>query len=152
MRPHLFAATVDAFQERVAQNGYEVLLAGAGSEVWVRADREALERALGNLLDNAVKYSPGCRTVWVDFEHDEDRVRVAIRDRGIGIPVPEQAHIFDRFVRGAESKAQRIKGTGIGLAMVRQIVQAHGGEIRVTSEPGHGSCFTLVLQTAGGPG
>ena len=148
----LVRATVDAFQERVGQEGYEVLLSGAACEVSVHADREALARALWNLLDNAVKYSPACKTVWVDFEHDDGRVRLAIRDRGLGIPVPEQAHIFDRFVRGAESKAQRIKGTGIGLAMVRQIVQAHGGEICVTSEPGHGSCFTLVLQTAGGPG
>jgi signal transduction histidine kinase len=71
-----------------------------------------------------------------------------VRDRGIGIPVHEQRHVFDRFVRGAMPKALRIKGTGIGLAMVRHIVRAHGGEVRLTSEPGQGSRFTILIDNA----
>jgi signal transduction histidine kinase len=142
--------TIADFQSLAARDGYVVTLADPGIELPVRADREALSRALWNLLDNAVKYSPDCRTVWVDVMHEDDRISVAVRDRGIGIPLREQREIFDRFVRGTESTARRIKGTGIGLAMVREIVHAHGGEIRVASEPGHGSQFTLVLQAAGG--
>jgi signal transduction histidine kinase len=76
-------------------------------------------------------------------------VTIAVRDRGLGIPPSEQREIFSRFVRGAESKARRIRGTGIGLAMVRQIVLAHGGDIRVESEPGAGSLFTMVLNAEG---
>ncbi len=146
----LVRSTVAEFQERVAPDGYSIEMTDDGSSVHACADREALSRALWNLLDNAVKYSPDCRTVWVDMTHDDDRVSIVIRDRGLGIPAHEQREIFDRFVRGADSKARRIRGTGIGLAMVREIVRAHGGEIQVASEPGRGSRFTMVLRSAGG--
>jgi signal transduction histidine kinase len=145
--PALVRGTVAEFQERVARDGYAVELSCPAGELYIEADREALSRALWNLLDNAVKYSPDCRTVWVDLESDPLSVRVSVRDRGLGIPAGEQRRIFDRFVRGGEGKARRITGTGIGLAMVRQIVQAHGGAIRVKSAPGHGSCFTIELKT-----
>lgn len=141
---------VEAFQTKVAADGYRVERSGDAPEVYVQADREALSRALWNLLDNAVKYSPECRTVWVEIGRQEGAVTVTVRDRGIGIPLHEQREIFNKFVRGAESKARSIKGTGIGLAMVREIVRAHGGEIRVSSQPGHGSRFTMKMRTAGG--
>ncbi|HEY5551441.1 MAG TPA: HAMP domain-containing sensor histidine kinase, partial [Opitutaceae bacterium] len=133
------------FRERVAAIGYTIEMTGAGGEHYVRADREALARAIWNLLDNAVKYSPDCRTVWVDVEHSEHRVTIVVRDRGLGIPRSEQRHIFEKFVRGADSKARRIKGTGIGLAMVRHIVKAHGGEILLASQPGEGSRFAMIF-------
>ena len=145
-------SVVSEFQERVAGQGHAIELSAPEGELPVRADREALGRAIWNLLDNAVKYSPECRTVWVevgrDAERDANRISIVVRDRGLGIPAREQREIFDRFVRGADSKALRIRGTGIGLAMVRHIVQAHGGEIRLASEPGQGSRFTVVLKMA----
>jgi signal transduction histidine kinase len=146
----LVRATVADFQERVAQDGYRIELIGASDAVTARADREALARALWNLLDNAVKYSPECRTVWVEMSRQSDQISIEVQDQGIGIPIAEQREIFDRFVRGGDSKARRISGTGIGLAMVREIVRAHGGEILLTSEPGRGSRFRVVLRTAGG--
>ena len=146
----LVRATVAEFRERAVSDGYAVELSCASGDVFVRADREALVRALWNLLDNAVKYSPDCRTVWVDVEADTTRIRIAVRDHGIGIPADEQAKVFERFVRGSASKTRRIKGTGIGLAMVRHIIEAHGGQVRLTSDPGSGSCFTMELQTNGG--
>lgn len=145
----LVRTTVAHFQERAATDGYTIELAGAADSVHARADREALTRALWNLLDNAVKYSPNARTIWVDMTQRPDRVDISVRDQGLGIPLDEQGAIFDRFVRGIESKARRIRGTGIGLAMVRQIVRAHGGEITLASTPGRGSVFTITLTIAG---
>jgi signal transduction histidine kinase len=136
---------VAEFQERVAVDSYTIELNAPEAPAQVRADREALSRAIWNLLDNAVKYSPECRTVWVDLERDQNRVVIGVRDRGLGIPLHEQREIFEKFVRGADSKARRIKGTGIGLAMVRHIVQAHGGEILLVSQPGEGSRFSVLL-------
>ena len=111
----------------------------------VDADPEALARALRNLIDNASKYSPDCRTVWIDLARRGDRVAISVRDRGFGIPASERKQIFQKFVRGAASKTNGIKGTGVGLAMVQQIVTAHGGEIQLESEPGQGSTFTILL-------
>ncbi len=145
----LVRTTVADFQERVAADGYSIELTGADQTMPGSADREAISRALWNLLDNAVKYSPECRTVWVALDRRDEALSIVVRDQGLGIPIHEQREIFDRFVRGAESTARRIKGTGIGLAMVRQIVRAHGGEIRVASEPGKGSTFTLALRVNG---
>jgi len=133
------------FQQRVAPTGYTIELREPQKQNYVKADREALSRAIWNLLDNAVKYSPECHTVWVEVEGNNDRVSIIVRDHGLGIPAHEQSEIFEKFVRGADSKARRIKGTGIGLAMVRHIVQAHGGEIILASQPGEGSRFTMVL-------
>jgi signal transduction histidine kinase len=141
----LVRSTVADFRERVAADGYSIELSGADEAVVTRADREALSRALWNLLDNAVKYSPECRIVWVEMTGEPDQVSIVVRDEGLGIPLHEQREIFDRFVRGADSKSRRIRGTGIGLAMVREIVRAHGGEIGLTSEPGRGSTFTIAL-------
>jgi signal transduction histidine kinase len=73
---------------------------------------------------------------------------IRVRDRGLGIPATEQQDIFRKFMRGAASKNASIRGTGIGLAIARQIVQAHGGDISVESQPGQGSVFTVLLPVA----
>jgi signal transduction histidine kinase len=136
---------VSDFRQRVADRGYTVELGETHGAPVVRADRDALSLATWNLLDNAMKYSPDCKTVWVDVEHSGKTVIVVVRDRGLGIPLKEQRAIFERFVRGADAKARRIRGTGIGLALVRRIVQAHGGEIRLWSQPGEGSRFAMIF-------
>jgi signal transduction histidine kinase len=136
---------VAEFQEKAAAQGYRVELAEAGEYPLIRADREAFGLALWNLLDNAVKYSPDCRTIWVGMARDGGRLAIHVRDRGMGIPAAERKEIFKKFVRGAGSRASNIKGTGIGLAMARHIIEAHDGEIRVESEPGQGSTFTILL-------
>src|SRR6266508_3106076 len=144
----LIRSVVDEFQQDSAAHGYQVELhvdgLGAATPT-ISGDREALTHAVWNLLDNAVKYSPECRTVWVDVERTGSRLAIRVRDRGLGVPRHERAEIFGRFVRGADAKALGIKGTGIGLAMVRHIVSAHGGDVLVASEPGAGSTFTIVL-------
>jgi len=136
---------VAEFQEKAAAQGYRVELELAGEYPLIHVDREALGLALRNLLDNAVKYSPDCRTVWVEMARERDRLAIRVRDEGMGIPASEQKEIFKRFVRGTGSRAANIQGTGIGLAMARHIIEAHDGEIRLESEPGRGSTFTILL-------
>ncbi len=114
----------------------------------VHADREALAQALWNLLDNAVKYSGDNPAVIVEVEC-LDEVAIRVRDSGIGIPPSERKLIFRKFARGSGAEARGIKGAGIGLAMVRHIVDAHGGTITVESEPGKGSVFTMLLPAKG---
>ena len=120
-------------------------LSAGGEQMRVVADDQALTNALWNLLDNAVKYSPDCKTVSVTLRRDTATAVVEVRDRGLGIPAVEQDDIFGKFVRGTEAKRQNIAGTGIGLAMVQHIVKAHGGRVRVESQPGSGSTFVLEL-------
>jgi signal transduction histidine kinase len=136
---------VEGFRATAAAQGFHVELQNTAAPAPIHADREALGLALRNLLDNAVKYSPACRTVWVETVPSDRRVGIRVRDRGIGIPLAEQRAIFDRFVRGSTSRSAGIKGTGIGLTLARRIVDAHHGEIRLESAPGEGSTFTILL-------
>jgi signal transduction histidine kinase len=117
----------------------------AGTPPPVEADREALRCVLWNLFENAVKYSPDCDTVRVRVAGNLRQVEIAVRDQGVGIPRHEQRRIFEKFVRGSAARENNIRGTGIGLAMARQIVRAHGGDITVESEPGQGSTFRVLL-------
>ncbi len=105
----------------------------------------ALGRAIWNLLDNAVKYSPECKTLEVEVVRDAQQVAVRVRDRGIDIPPALQKEIFKEFVRGGGAATAAVRGTGIGLAMVDHIVRAHGGKIVLDSEPRRGSTFTVLL-------
>jgi signal transduction histidine kinase len=146
----LVRETVAEFGRDAAERGYTVELTGADAAVPVRGDAEALGRALWNLLDNAVKYSPDGRTVSVAVARDAGSVTLKVQDRGAGIPASEQEAIFGKFVRGAAARATGAKGTGLGLAMVRHIVRGHGGDISVASEPGSGSTFTVTIPTAEG--
>jgi len=117
----------------------------------VSADSDALSRALWNLLDNAVKYSGDNRRVDVRVSRANGTVQIAVRDRGIGVPPSEREKIFQKFVRGAASAAGGIRGTGLGLAMVRHIVEAHNGTIDLQSAEGQGSTFTIVLPAEDSP-
>lgn len=107
-------------------------------------DRPRIERVLQNLLSNAVKYSPDGGEVVVRLRTDGDAAVVEVSDRGIGIPAADLERIFVRFYRGSNVTG-RIGGTGIGLTLVRQIVEQHGGNVAVESEPGHGTTFRVRL-------
>jgi signal transduction histidine kinase len=135
------------FTRTVSSDGFRIELRNFGDERYVRADPEALSLCLWNLLDNAVKYSPESKVVWINTGTEGDRVLISVEDHGMGIPSSEQSRIFEKFVRGHDAKARRIGGTGVGLAMVREIMAAHNGDIRLVSEPGRGSRFTIVLQS-----
>jgi signal transduction histidine kinase len=136
---------VDEFQERTSEERCPIDIAVVSPLPLVLADRQALGRALRNLLDNAIKYSPESKTVRVDLKRDGNRVAIAVHDRGIGIAPRDQKKIFKKFVRAEAAKSAGIKGTGIGLTMAHQIVLAHRGRIVVESRAGAGSTFTIVL-------
>lgn len=114
----------------------------------VRVDREAFGCVIWNLVDNAVKYSPDRPTVFVRIGRSGDRVSISVSDEGVGVARVEQTAIFKKFARGAAAGALHVRGTGIGLAMAHQIIDDHGGEIAVDSEPGRGSTFTVFLPVA----
>lgn len=144
----LVESVVGDFQADLEPGGRRVELTRNGVEpanCIVHVDREAVGRAIRNLLDNAVKYSTEPQVVRIELARDGQRIAVHVRDEGVGIPLAEQERIFEKFVRGTASHALHVKGTGIGLAMVQHIVHAHGGEIRLQSEPGQGSTFSLLL-------
>ena len=115
----------------------------------VAADDEALSRALWNLLDNAVKYSPAGGPVEVSLHAANGHAAISVRDHGLGIAAHERQRIFAKFGRGEAARTHGIGGTGIGLAMVDHIVRAHGGRVDLESSPGRGSTFTIVIPLKG---
>jgi signal transduction histidine kinase len=109
-------------------------------------DRELLEYALYNLLTNAVKYSPPDTEIHVYSALRDGELRLAVRDQGIGMDAKEIKSVFQKFYRTKRAEASGETGTGIGLSIVEQIVFRHGGRIEVTSTPGKGSCFTMIMK------
>ena len=113
----------------------------------VLADPAWIGKVLANLLGNAVKYSPPDQPIFVTADPQGDMLAINVADRGAGIDPLEQGMIFDKFYRG-QGQRSRVSGTGMGLAIARAIVNAHGGTIGVTSQLGHGSVFTFTLPIA----
>jgi signal transduction histidine kinase len=111
----------------------------------VRADQDAIEQAVLNLLTNAMKYSGASRRIGLSLERLGNAAVIAVTDDGPGIPVEEQPRLFERFYRARMPGNQQIPGTGLGLTIVRHIADAHGGAVTVDSAPGRGSTFTISL-------
>src|SRR5262249_49640500 len=107
-----------------------------------------IEKVLQHLLENAAKYSPAGSAIFISAEAKNNRLITSVADRGAGIDDLERSMIFDKFYRG-QSRRYRVQGTGMGLAIVKAIVEAHGGRIEVTSQLGHGSVFSFGLPLAG---
>jgi two-component system sensor histidine kinase SenX3 len=137
------------FAPQLAASGRRIDLRRPATECPISADAEALALALRNLIDNALKYSPGQPAVSVGWGAENGTMAIRVQDRGMGIPGVEQQQIFQKFVRGSAASAANVKGTGVGLAMVSHIVRAHGGEVRLASVPGEGSTFTILLPGVG---
>ena len=114
--------------------------------VIVTGDRTRLEQVAANLLDNAIKYTPAGGEVHIEVRRDGDTAVLQVRDSGQGIPANELPRIFDRLFRGDASRAER--GLGLGLSLVKAVVEAHGGRVEATSELGRGSTFSVFLATS----
>lgn len=110
----------------------------------IDGDRHKLEQAIGNLLDNAIRYTPENGSVAVALSQDKNRAHITVSDSGPGIPSADLPHVFDRFWRGDKSRSRDSGGTGLGLSIVKQIVEQHGGTVRVSSV-GDGAVFMVSL-------
>jgi signal transduction histidine kinase len=137
----------EEFQAENTASGVKLELSLPSRLPALKADREALSCAVHNLLDNAVKYSPDIKTVWLEAEACGSEIIIRVRDLGVGIAEADQRHIFEKFYRGANAAAET-KGVGLGLALAVHIVRDHGGTIEVQSKPGAGSTFSMHLPKA----
>lgn len=115
------------------------------AELVVDGDELRLEQVLQNLLQNAIKYSPSGGDIAVGLDQDGDYAQITVRDHGVGIPADALPHLFDRFYRAENIDRRKISGLGVGLYVVGEIVQQHGGEVLIDSAEGHGSTFTVRL-------
>lgn len=146
-RVDLVATTREAIAacQHVARPARIRLAGGDAAPLWVHGDRTALQHAIQNIIENAAKYSPPDAPIDVECAQRNGSHLVEVRDRGIGIPLEEQARIFDKFYRGRHVAGMNVQGVGIGLALVRHVVDGHGGSVAVESEPGAGSRFVIRL-------
>jgi PAS domain S-box-containing protein len=140
--------SVSAASVRAAWPGHEIRLELAPSLPEIIADRDAMIRALTNLVANAVTYSPGGEPVMVSTRQTATLVEVEVRDRGVGIPAANLERIFDRHVRVRSHSTRDIEGFGLGLPIVRAIARAHGGDVTVDSAEGTGSTFVFWVPVA----
>ncbi len=140
--------TLDSYRYQIEQQGFALEEQIDSSIPTVRVDREAIARALVNLVNNALKYSDNEKFLGVRLYRDKSVLKLEVSDRGIGIESHEQARIFEKFYRTCDPLVHNTKGSGLGLSLVRHITQAHGGDVEVESTPGRGSKFTLSLPLA----
>ncbi|MBI4856327.1 MAG: HAMP domain-containing histidine kinase [Acetobacterium woodii] len=108
-------------------------------------DPDRISQVLMNLISNAIKYTPDGGQIQILITESDQVVEIRVKDNGLGIPEDEQPYIFERFYRADKSRNRLTGGTGIGLAIVKSIVTAHGGTVAVESRPNEGSCFTVIL-------
>jgi signal transduction histidine kinase len=141
--------TLDSYRFQIEQQGFALEEQIEPGIPKVRVDREAIARALVNLVNNALKYSDTEKFLGVKLYREKSMLKLEVSDRGIGIERNEQARIFEKFYRTCDPLVHNTKGSGLGLSLVRHITHAHGGEVEVESTPGRGSKFTLSLPLAG---
>jgi signal transduction histidine kinase len=148
----LLTKVVSSFQERVRHEGFDIELKVQGPIPLVAVDRTALSQAITNLIDNAIKYSGDSRKVVVGASIEGQSLAIAVKDFGVGIKKEDIDRVFERFFRGGDELTRKVKGSGLGLTLVKEIVEAHRGRIQVESEPGKGSVFSIRLPLAQGKG
>ncbi len=146
----LVAETLETMRLRAASQGVTLVPAehALDRELQATVDGKAIQQALINLVDNAVKHSPKGETVTVGLEQAEDAIEMWVEDHGPGIPESEHEKIFERFYRCGSELRRQTQGVGIGLSIVKHVVEAHGGQVRVRSAEGQGSRFTVRLPLA----
>jgi len=144
------AAAIES-QSIAADSAGITVVRGGARHAYVRGDVQVLTEAIGNLVANAIAYSPAGAQVGVGVKSDDRVVEIAVTDRGIGIPEGEQHRVFERFYRADQARSRRTGGTGLGLSIVKHAVQRHGGEVELWSRPGRGSTFTVRLPAVAAP-
>ena len=141
---HVVAAAID--QNRVAADARSIrLVSGGDAGAQAYGEESMLVTALHNLIANAIQYSPDNSRIGIGVRASDGTVEIAVTDQGVGIPEDELDRVFERFFRSDPARSRHTGGSGLGLAIVKHVVQNHGGDIRVWSQPGNGSTFTIRL-------
>jgi signal transduction histidine kinase len=141
----LVHSTLDSYRFQIEQNGFAFEEHISPDIPPVNVDREAIARSLLNLVNNALKYSKDKKFVGVSLYRSNGSVNLEVQDQGIGISPNEQEKIFEKFYRCGDPLVHNVKGSGLGLSLVRHIARAHGGDVLVESAPEKGSKFTIAL-------
>ena len=141
----LVRSTLDTYRFQIEQNGFTFEENIAKDIPPVNVDREAIARSLLNLVNNALKYSKDKKYIGVSLYRANGSVKLEVSDHGIGISPAEQEKIFEKFYRCGDPLVHNVKGSGLGLSLVRHIARAHGGDVKVESAPERGSKFTIAL-------
>jgi signal transduction histidine kinase len=150
---HMQSATLSGVLDAVtrtmrfplSEQGFDLRMDIAGDIPPMNIDRDAIEQAILNLVSNAMKYSGESRVIDLRLFSEGGNAKIRVTDRGLGIPAEEQKRIFEKFYRVPTPENRAISGTGLGLALVAHIAEAHGGSVEVESAVGQGSTFTIVL-------
>jgi signal transduction histidine kinase len=137
-----------AAQVLASRKGVRLRLENDSTSIALNADEELIKRMILNLLDNAVKYTPEGGEISLALEKHNGSAEIVVRDTGIGLSQTDQQRVFDRFYRVDKARSRALGGAGLGLSIVRSIVEAHGGDITIDSTPRHGSTFTVSLPLA----
>jgi signal transduction histidine kinase/tetratricopeptide (TPR) repeat protein len=141
--------TLEAYKFYLKDRGFELDISIPRNPIYMQIDKDAISQALLNLLSNAEKYSKERKYIGVRIIPKDCEVWVIVEDKGPGIPEASLKRIFDKFYRGEHGTAQDVQGSGLGLTIVKHIVESHGGQIGVESEVGKGSRFTIRLPIEG---
>jgi signal transduction histidine kinase len=149
VQPYTLLERASAAQRPFAvEKQIEITLEPQSDIPQIMADTERMAQVLGNLLSNALRYTPEGGTITLQSAAVEDGVEMRVTDSGPGIESDELPHVFNRFYRGDKSRQRETGGSGLGLAIAKSIVELHGGRIWVESEPGQGAAFVIWLPTA----
>jgi signal transduction histidine kinase len=138
-------AAAQTMQYPLAQSGFRLAVQADAGVPAVRADKDALEQAVLNLLTNAMKYSGAAREIALRLHRDNGHAVIQVEDHGVGIAPEDQTRIFEQFYRASSPENQSVPGAGLGLTVVEHIARAHGGEVAVRSTPGEGSTFSIRI-------
>ena len=125
--------------------GVQITAFESADDVWIHGDERQLVSAVGNLVENAVKYSQGGDVVQIRTRVDDNAVEIMVADQGVGIPTRDLDRVFERFYRVDKARSRETGGTGLGLSIVRHVATNHGGDVLVSSQEGEGSTFVLRL-------
>jgi CheY-like chemotaxis protein/two-component sensor histidine kinase len=142
----IIQVAVDSARPAVAVHGHELAIGLPGRPIWVHADPNRLAQVFSNLLDNAVKYTPAHGRIGITASEEDRVVRVSVEDSGIGIPADKLDLVFEKFIQIDRPQERGHAGLGIGLTLVKAVVELHGGTVSVWSAgPGAGATFTVTL-------
>ena len=133
------------FQYRLESDGFVLKTILPENPLFLEIDKDAVKQALTNLIDNAIKYSSDKKDIMIQVAEKEKQVEIQVKDKGLGIPTEEREKIFEGFYRHSEASRHSPKGVGLGLKIVKHIMEAHKGEVKVESQPSKGSAFSLIF-------